>query len=173
MTVTDFFYADKTSRLCTTGLDAPPCLSAASATQTIGAALTTTYYAPVIMSNPVSCTRTNFAHTTAESIFLHLDGSSAIPTPAEQATQTAQALFVITSVSTLSTNLGGREVTTSICKVYLRYGAIIGLNPSAQVQLEYVDPRSYDCSVAQARASQTWEHSSKSAACRTDQKFFL
>ncbi len=54
-------------------------------------------------------------------------------------------------MSTLSTNLGGQEVTTSVCKVYLRDGATIGLNPSAREQLESVDPRSYDCSVAQVR----------------------
>jgi hypothetical protein len=172
VTVTDLFYADNASGLCTTGIVASPCLPSTGATSTTDASIKTTYFAPVAISNPASCTRTSFAYTTATPIFL-LDVTTALPNPAEQATQSAQALLVTTYVSTLSTNLGGQEVTASICEVYLREGAVAGINPDTKVQSECIDPRSYACSVAQVRASETWVHElpSTSAACRTDQAY--
>ncbi|RYP20883.1 hypothetical protein DL765_002533 [Monosporascus sp. GIB2] len=166
VTVTDLFYADTASGLCAQFASCSP-----TPTLRTSSSITTEYYAPVAISNPVSCTRTSFAYTTAKSIFLP-DVSAAIPNFAEQATQSAQALLITTYVSTLSTNLGGQDVTTSICEVYFREGAVTGVDADTRAHSECVDPRIHDCSVALARAShfQVFDPST-SAACQTDQKY--
>ncbi|KAL3484994.1 hypothetical protein BJX62DRAFT_229841 [Aspergillus germanicus] len=77
----------------------------------------TNYYIPVTVSNPKSCTLTDFTYTDTIGI--------RVPSPlAPRATGSDLALLVTTYESTISTNLGGQPVTTSICDVYLKSGAI-------------------------------------------------
>lgn len=172
VTVTDLIYADDASGICTASRAS--CSPSTSPTPTTtSSTITTNYYAPVAISNPASCTRTSFAYTTARSIRLH-DVSTDIPGFGEQATQPAHALLVTTYVSTLGTNLGGQDVTTSVCEVYLRDGAVAGgVGPDTGAHFECVDPRVHACSVALARASQPFRlvDPSTSAACRTDQQY--
>jgi cytochrome c5 len=116
VTVTDLFYADNATGICTPILT--DCSSSATRSVTSSSStITTNYYAPVIISNPASCTRTSFAYTTAKSLSLR-PTVTGIPDFDQQAIQDAHALVVTTYVSTLSTNLGGQDVTTSVCDVY-------------------------------------------------------
>ncbi|KAK4119281.1 hypothetical protein N657DRAFT_650396 [Parathielavia appendiculata] len=173
VTVTDLFYASNASGLCTPPLE--DCNPSTTPRTTTSSTITTKYYALVVISNPASCTRTSFAYTSARS----LDRPSATDMPdfEEQATQSAHALAVTTYVSTLSTNLGGQDVTTSVCEVYLREGALVDIEPDDGVHFDCVDPRVYYCSVAMARASHFASGGllifdpSTSAACQTDQRY--
>jgi hypothetical protein len=170
VTVTDLFYAHDATGLCS------PFLEVCRPSRTrpapgIGETITTNYYVPVVISNPVSCTRTSFAYTTAKSLS-PLPTVSSILEFDQQATQSAHALAVTTYVSTLGTNLADEYVTTTVCDVYLREGAVGGVGPDTGVHSQCVDPRVQECSVAMARASQTRDFQvfdpSTSAACRTD-----
>jgi hypothetical protein len=145
VTVTDLFYPP----------GAPVCLSnffgtcGPTPTFAISGSITTNYYAPVVVSNPSSCTKTSFLYTTSQTIFPEIMISS-IPDVIDQATGSAEALLVTTYVVTLSTNLGGQAVTTSVCDVYLKGDAVLGLVPYEE---EYplsqcVDPRAFSCSVS-------------------------
>jgi hypothetical protein len=66
---------------------------------------------------------------------------------AEQATQSVEALLVTTYVTTLSTNMGGQAVTTTVCDVYLRSDAAFGVEYVAEstILTECMDPRDYFC----------------------------
>ena len=55
-----------------------------------------------------------------------------------QATESAEALAITTFVATMSTNLGGQAVTTSICEVYLKSDAIMGVDDGLRIVLERV-----------------------------------
>jgi hypothetical protein len=147
ITVTDLFYPP----------DAPVCTDGGfkqcspTPTYTISGSITTNYYAPVVISNPSSCTKTSFLYTTPQSVFppgLYLS----IPDAVDQATGSAEVLFVTTYVSTSSTNLGGQAVTTSVCDVYLKEDAVLGVLPGYEAYplSQCVDPRVYSCSASKA-----------------------
>jgi hypothetical protein len=65
-----------------------------------------------------------------------------------QATNSVEALFITTYVVTLSTDLGGKAVTTSFCDVYLKRDAVLGIVPELEAPYlsECVDPSGYLCS---------------------------
>ena len=100
----------------------------------------------MVVSNPASCTQTSYEYTTRKDVNLPYAYTD-IPDASRQATEKDQALLVTTWISTLSTNLGGQAVTTSICDVYLKEGVIGGVGPRAELSAmsECVDPRVYSC----------------------------
>ncbi|CEL03937.1 hypothetical protein ASPCAL05073 [Aspergillus calidoustus] len=103
----------------------------------------TNYYIPVTVSNPESCTLTDFTYTDTIGI--------RVPTPlAARATGSDLALLVTTYESTISTNLGGQPVTTLVCDVYLKSGAVPVVDGDLEVYgagllSECVDPREHLC----------------------------
>jgi hypothetical protein len=103
----------------------------------------TNYYIPVTVSNPQTCTLTDFTYTDTVGIMLP---SSLVP----RATESDLALLVTTYESTIRTNLGGQPVTTSICDVYFKSDAVpvtvdgIGIDPRGLLS-ECVDPREHMC----------------------------
>ncbi|KAJ5397065.1 hypothetical protein N7509_005178 [Penicillium cosmopolitanum] len=105
--------------------------------------VTTNYYLPVTLSNPASCTKTEFTYTDSARILLPKFLKA-------QATESTIATFVSNYVSTISTNLGGQEVTTSRCDVYMNDKIV----PMASIDLfdyeryltECIDPRRSMCS---------------------------
>lgn len=111
--------------------------------QTAKPSVTTNYYLPVTLSNPASCTKTSFTYTDSARVFLP-DFLEA------QATESSIATFVSNYVSTISTNLGGQEVTTSRCDVYMNNKIV----PTSSIDLidykgylhECIDPRRSMCS---------------------------
>ncbi|KAJ5111442.1 hypothetical protein N7532_001977 [Penicillium argentinense] len=112
-----------------------------SPTPTETHSIKTNYYIPVTVSNPESCTMTDFTYTDTIGISL----SSAL---ASGATDTRLALFVTTYESTISTNLGGQPVTTAVCDVYFKSNAF----PVDDFRVEddhllseCVDPRRHVC----------------------------
>lgn len=141
LTVYDVFYAPSAAVCTRSGIKScgpTPVLSRASGT------ITTSYWAPLLIANPRSCTKTSFEYTTASTVVLPsvwIDGI------ADQATQSVEALLVTTYVKTLSTNMGGQAVTTTVCDVYLRTDAVTGIPYLAEstILTECVDPRDYYC----------------------------
>ncbi|KAJ5965839.1 hypothetical protein N7481_012553 [Penicillium waksmanii] len=103
--------------------------------------VTTNYYLPVTLSNPASCTKTKFTYTDSTRIFLPKFLKA-------QATASSIATFVSNYVSTISTNLGGQEVTTSICDVYMNDKIVtsIDLIDYERYLSECIDPRRSMCS---------------------------
>jgi hypothetical protein len=100
------------------------------------------------VANPSSCTLTSYAYTTRQTV--NPARLTEVPDAAEQATDTAgEALFVTTWISTKSTNLGGQAVTTTICDVYLKDGAVGGVAPGYELSAmsQCVDPRVFSCSI--------------------------
>jgi hypothetical protein len=150
ITVTDLFYPP----------DAPVCTDGGfkecspTPTYTISGSITTSYYAPVVIRNPSSCTKTSFLYTTQQAVWPPGEYLS-IPDAVDQATGSAEALFVTTYVSTLSTNLGGQAVTTSVCDVYLKQDAVLGVSPGYEAGplSQCVDPRVYSCVASNAETS--------------------
>jgi hypothetical protein len=145
VTITDLFYAADATGLCvSTGFkECSP-----TPTFTHSGSITTNYWHPIVVANPTSCTLTSYAYTTAQTVFPPTLFRS-IPGAADQATESAQALLVTTYVSTKSTNLGGQAVTTTVCDVFLRQGAVAGVSPGYELSAmsQCVDPRVFSCSV--------------------------
>lgn len=136
VTVYDLFYP----------ATAEVCRSKCPTSSTTSNDITTTYWVPVQISNPTSCTKTSFDYTTVSTI--RLPPTLQISDAAQQATQSVEALFVTTYVSTLSTNKGGQEVTTTVCDVYLRSDAVSGVSVDlfqSSILNECMDPRDYYC----------------------------
>jgi len=149
VTVTDLFFADDAPGLCiSTGF--PRCTPPPTFFPTTSS-ITTNYWHPMVIANPSSCTLTTYAYTTRQTVDPErLD--SVIPGAAAQATVTGdagEAQLVTTWVSTKSTNLGGQAVTTTVCDVYLKDGAVGGVSPGYELEpmSQGVDPRVYSCSV--------------------------
>jgi hypothetical protein len=150
ITVYNLFYAPSAPVCNVHGLNSCSPLSFNTASKTI----TTNYWAPVLVANPTPCTKTSFAYTTASSVFLPLETD--VPDASSQAVGTDEAMLVTTYLKTLSTNLGGQAVTTSVVDVYLKSEAIMGVPASAE---EYplsqcVDPRQYSCSSLSSELAQ-------------------
>jgi hypothetical protein len=106
--------------------------------------ITTKYYMPLTVSNPESCTLTDFTYTEV----LGLQFTK--PWMRERATQSGLALLVTTYESVISTNLGGQPVMTSRCDVYLKSDAIPVKDPNDEYKFdgllsECVDPRPSVC----------------------------
>jgi hypothetical protein len=158
LTVTDLFYPPGASVCVSTGFK--ECSS--TPTYIVRGSITTNYYVPFVVSNPSSCTKTSFLYTTSQTVYVQSMIDS-IPNVVDQATGSAEALFVTTYVSTLSTNLGGQAVTTSICDVYLKGGEVLGLIPGDEAYplSQCVDPRVYLCSANSA------ERAIPKATCQT------
>lgn len=118
-----------------------------SETATPTTTIDTSYYAPLVVSAPSSCTETSFLYTTPHPVLATGIGSSHDTNLADQATQSSEALFVTTYLYTLSTNLGGQAVTTTRCDVYLNDEAVLGLRPGEEAFYldQCVDPRRYLC----------------------------
>ncbi|KAJ5768093.1 hypothetical protein N7533_000676 [Penicillium manginii] len=110
--------------------------------QTESPSVTTHYYLPVTLSNPASCTKTEFTYTDSASVSLPKFLKA-------QATESSIATFVSTYVSTISTNLGGQEVTTSRCDVYMNNKIVpmssMDLIDYERYLTECVDPRRSMC----------------------------
>src|SRR2546423_3710976 len=141
LTAYDLFYAPSAAVCTLSGLE--PCGPTPALSETSGS-ITTTYWAPVLIANPTSCTKTSFEYTTASTVLLP---SAWISDAAQQATQSVEALQVTTYVSTLSINMGGQAVTTTVCDVYLRSEAASGISYVAEstILTECMDPRDYYC----------------------------
>ncbi len=143
LTVYDLFYRPSAA-VCTPSRVLTPCGPTPTLSRVTATTITTTYWAPVHLANPTSCTKTSFDYTTASTVALP---SQWIPDIAQQATQSVEALLVTTYVKTLSINMGGQAVTTSVCDVYLRTDAVLAVIYTAESSLlrECVDPRDYAC----------------------------
>lgn len=109
----------------------------------------TNYYVPVTIKNLASCTKTKYTYTDSAEIELPASLTA-------QATDESLASLVTTYASTISTNLGGQAVTTTVCDVYLNGDAV----PDAQEAFvpEYyltkcVDPRRGTCSAGENTAA--------------------
>ena len=103
----------------------------------------TSYYAPLVISAPSSCTKTSFLYTTSQTVYPGSIGEDRSTELVDQATESSEALFITTYIYTLSTNLGGQAVTTTRCDVYLSDGAVLGLQSSDEAYYlsQCVDPR--------------------------------
>lgn len=109
-----------------------------TATTSIG----TRYYGPALVSNPTTCTKTQFTYTAIHSVY--------IPTElAAQATESVNAAYITSFGGDYSTDLGGQELQTMYSVVYFRAQALGGLLPIDQAEQHYltecVDPRRYLC----------------------------
>lgn len=107
----------------------------------------TWYYAPVVISAPASCAEiTSLLYTTFHEVGLNIADypyTDLLP----QATDSSEAVFITTSMVT-GMNLDWQAVTTPICNVYLKDGAVLGLQPSddeADYLYQCMDPRRYIC----------------------------
>lgn len=112
-------------------------------TTTTRPSIKTNYYIPVTVSNPESCTLTDFTYTDT----IGIEVPSLLTS---RATMSDLALLVTTYESTISTNLGGQAVTTSICDVYLKSDAVPVIDGDISVDnkdllSECVDPRAQVC----------------------------
>ncbi|KAI9148073.1 hypothetical protein HJFPF1_11895 [Paramyrothecium foliicola] len=126
-----------------TSVDLPTAPSDAPDSELPEPTIVTAFYVPAIVTNPSTCTLTQFSYT--ESIGI------GIPTQfREQATNPDLVELVTTYISTISTNLGGQAVTTSRCDVYFKSDAIpvieggIRFNGNRYIT-ECVDPRPTLC----------------------------
>jgi hypothetical protein len=147
ITVTDLFYPAGADVCTSTGFkECSP-----TPTYTLSGSITTNYYAPLIISQPASCTQTSFLYTTPQSVFPPALYRT-IPNAVNQATESGEALFITTYVTTLSTNLGGQAVTGSVMDVYLSADKVLGVLPGYEAYplSQCVDPRVYSCSASTA-----------------------
>lgn len=137
MTVTELFLSPNAS-VCSAD-----CGSSTSPTPTID----TSYYAPLVISAPSSCTKTSFLYTTSQAIYVRGIGDDQSTELVDQATESSEALLITTYVYTLSTNLGRQAVTTTRCDVYLSEGAVLELQSADEAYYlnQCVDPRRYLC----------------------------
>ena len=101
--------------------------------------VTTRYFAPLTIQPPSSCTKTSFSYTSSQQVF---PGDQDLPSILPEATESAQAWYITTYVVTVSTDLGGQAVTTSVVDVYLSADAVRGIEPVDQSSLlsQCVDP---------------------------------
>lgn len=115
----------------------------------------TRYWAPLIISNPASCTETSFSYTSSQRQFPNefsrgmLGPSHIGSVMSAQATEPAQMLFITTYVVTIATdtNMGGQVVTQSVVDVYLKSDAVQGVIPMSEAFYlsQCVDPSSVLC----------------------------
>jgi hypothetical protein len=152
VTVTDLFVGSNALVCALEGFAA----TCSPVTTTASNSIQTTWWAPVTITNPPTCTDTSFVYTTSSKDTLFTLGgvlfdTSTLTTLFDQATQTGpggEALFVTTYVSTISVDLGGQPVTTTNCHVYLKSGVLDGLGPDLGERSylsQCVDPRRYLC----------------------------
>lgn len=122
------------------------------------AAISTLVFAPIVIQNPASCTRTSFSYTTSVSIRT----GGLPPTIAQQATESAQAALVTTRTVVVSTNLGGQAVMTTQADIYLSAGAVVLLPDQLPGFLtksllnECVDPYSIICNPKSTLGRESW-----------------
>ncbi|KAH8879088.1 hypothetical protein GQ53DRAFT_849853 [Thozetella sp. PMI_491] len=163
LTVHDLFYASDASVCTRNGLKS--CGPTPALSSKTSGAITTTYWTPVPISNPASCTKTSFDYTTASTILLP---SPWITDVAEQATQSVHAVLVTTYVSTLGTNLGNQAVTTTVCDVYLRSEAASGDNYVAEASIasQCMDPRDYYCQALSSGSPYAWDFGTIGKTCQ-------
>jgi len=137
------------------------CSETAPTTRATGsAAINTLVFAPVVIQNPTSCTRTSFSYTT--SVLIPTGTLSAYF--GTQVTESAQAMLVTTRVVTVSTNLGGQEVLTTEADVYLSASAL-GLVPEevsgyfrrSALLNQCVDPSPFICDPKSTLQRQPWD----------------
>ncbi|KAK3387895.1 hypothetical protein B0H63DRAFT_471117 [Podospora didyma] len=142
LTVFDLFYSPSAAVCTLSRLSCGP----PPVYKTTTGSITTTYWAPVPISAPASCTQTSFSYTAASTILLPDVWISDFAT---QATQSAHAALVTTTIKTISTNLGGQAVTTTVADVYLKADAVFGVTYIAEKTLltECVNPRVHTCSL--------------------------
>jgi hypothetical protein len=115
--------------------------------------VTTRYWVPLTISNPASCTKTSFSYTSSQQQYPNLLAPGALgglnvgSVMSAEATEPAQMLFITTYVVTVSTNMGGQAVTTSVVDVYLKSDAVQGVIPMPEASLlsQCVDPSSLLC----------------------------
>ncbi|KAH8880538.1 hypothetical protein GQ53DRAFT_774001 [Thozetella sp. PMI_491] len=146
ITVTNFFLAPDAS-WCVQFGDTKRACPTPTIPKPSSASVTTRYFAPILIEQPSSCTKTSFSYTSSQQVFPNNLQPSSL---AAEATDSAQALFITTYVVTLSTDKGGQAATTSVVDVYLSSNAIDGLLPLSQSSLlnECVDPSSSLCSTS-------------------------
>ncbi len=108
---------------------------------------TTRFWAPLIITNPESCTKTSFSYTSSQQQFPNFLVPSSM---AAQATESAEALLITTLVVTVSTDLGGQAVTTTVVDIYLKTDAVGGVEPLVETTFlnQCVDPSSYMCQIS-------------------------
>lgn len=169
VTVTNIYLGPSASACDTTfGIFNPslfknPCpLTTASTTSTTrgadtgtpSATITTRWFAPLVIANPKSCTLTSFSYTSSalvapDSVFTK-PYSNLLP----QATESPMVKASTTYVATLSTNLGGQAVTTSVCDIYLDTGAAeVSPDDKQSTYLsQCVDPSSFLCATTTGAA---------------------
>jgi hypothetical protein len=112
--------------------------------------VSTRYFAPLIMANPSSCTMTSFSYTSSALIAPDSVFTRAYATFLEQLVEPGVILLSTTNVFTLSTNLGGQAVTTSVCDIYVGSGvAVVDMNYAQSSYLsQCVDPSSFLCATS-------------------------
>lgn len=155
LTVTDLFLGPNAS-VCTVGYDILDNGCEPTSTTTDG--ISTTYWAPLIVTEPPGCTKTSFTYTTSTAVGLDDvvtsvdDDFISYSALTKQATATGsggEALFVTTNVLVLtSTDYPGiPPTTTTACDVYLKSDAVVGIQALAEATYldQCIDPRRYLC----------------------------
>lgn len=145
VTVTDLYLAPNASACTNFDEDLQTTCKAPSYSALATQAITTRYFAPVLIQNPSSCTKTSFSYTSSTAVYPMYNMPSLI---FEEATASSEALFVTTYVVTLSTDLGGQAVTTTYADVYLDASAVVNitvLDPTASFLSQCIDPSSALC----------------------------
>ena len=150
ITVTQLFVSPNAS-VCS----ANPWDCTSSQTTSSTPTIDTSYYAPLVISAPSSCTKTSFLYTTSQAIRPTSIGDDESTDLVDQATESSEAIFITTYIYTLSTNLGGQAVTTTRCDAYLSDGAVLGLESASEAYYlsQCVDPRRYLCTTTSTVAS--------------------
>lgn len=110
--------------------------------------INTTYHVAVTIDSPPSCTgKSTFHYTTVHTLsgLTPAYENTDVQTLRTQATDPSAAAFVTTYATTLSINLGGQPVVRTVCQLYLRDGAFVGLRPTSELPYldRCVDPRRY------------------------------
>jgi len=110
--------------------------------------INTTYHVAVTIDSLPSCTgKSTFHYTTVHTLsgLTPSYDSTDVQTLRTQATDPSVAAFVTTYATTLSINLGGQPVVRTVCQLYLRDGAFVGLRPTNELPYldRCVDPRRY------------------------------
>ncbi|KAK6522994.1 hypothetical protein TWF281_002418 [Arthrobotrys megalospora] len=110
----------------------------------------TKVYAPVVLTNPPSCTRTSVSYTTSSSIYpVRIENFPGILAQANKTGSNGVALFVTTYITTVGYNLGGQPIISTSCSIWLKADAVAenpepGYTDSSYLA-ECVDPRRYLC----------------------------
>ena len=138
VTVTNQFLASDAPWCVEVGPESRECPVQPRTTPT-STTVSTRYFAPLTIQPPSSCTKTSFSYTSSQQVYPgNIETSRILP----EATESAQAWFITTYVVTISTDLGGQAVTTSLVDVYLSADAVRGIVPEAESILltQCVDP---------------------------------